>query len=399
MGLMMARLLVMARILSIEEYGLYSLGLLVSGSFSMLSCLGLQLVLQRDSPYFLAKGLERRAAILTIQACIIALLLLLIFLIVALFSALYYRIETIVFIGLLHGFSQQIFIISTVDNRSRGNVLQYSKNNLWRAFFVLGVSCIIGLTCNSSGIILLADAVLTIFFSYIFFKSSYKNNAYIKACIRAGFNSLKGVKWSVCSIFFINSLIGFSLLNADRWTASILLTVDNFSIYSFAGIIFVFGTSAHALINTSIFPYLSKKNTHLGSKAIFVEVLKLTVILLIGYSLVSIPFLLMRKEIIEDYFNKYQIVIDVIPIFILISIIRASDFWFTYLMIIGKESTIFYISFITALLSIGSYYIIFKFNYFYASIYTISIVNLVITILIFIFGGIFSWKHRNCLKN
>src|SRR5690349_14433188 len=67
MALMMGRLLILARLLRVEEFGALSGALLVSGTFCMLGCLGLQSMLQRDWPVFIVHKRERRGLVLAAQ--------------------------------------------------------------------------------------------------------------------------------------------------------------------------------------------------------------------------------------------------------------------------------------------------------------------------------------------
>lgn len=72
MSIMMARTLLMARLLSLEAFGEFSFGLLVSSSFNMLNCLGLQIILQRDLPIMILRHHEKSGAILLSQCLIVS---------------------------------------------------------------------------------------------------------------------------------------------------------------------------------------------------------------------------------------------------------------------------------------------------------------------------------------
>jgi hypothetical protein len=60
MAFMFARVVLMVRILNVLEFGRYSEGLLISSTFCMLACLGLQTMLQRDMPVMLVRSRVRR---------------------------------------------------------------------------------------------------------------------------------------------------------------------------------------------------------------------------------------------------------------------------------------------------------------------------------------------------
>ena len=72
MGLMFVRSLVMARLLDVEAFGQYSAGILVSATFCMLGCLGLQSMLQREWPVHLVRGRERSGPVRAAQCHLVA---------------------------------------------------------------------------------------------------------------------------------------------------------------------------------------------------------------------------------------------------------------------------------------------------------------------------------------
>src|SRR6185436_16327389 len=72
MGLMMLRILFMARRLDLAGFAQFSAGLLVSTTFCMLGCIGLQSMLQRDMPILLARRRARAGLVLMTQAMLVA---------------------------------------------------------------------------------------------------------------------------------------------------------------------------------------------------------------------------------------------------------------------------------------------------------------------------------------
>src|SRR5688572_29095745 len=70
-ALMMLRLFALAALLDIPNFAQVGVGLLVSSTFTMLACLGLQSVLQRDMPVMFVRGRERAARVLLAQ-CVVA---------------------------------------------------------------------------------------------------------------------------------------------------------------------------------------------------------------------------------------------------------------------------------------------------------------------------------------
>ena len=129
MVLMMVRLMIVARLLPVEEFATLSSGILVSGAFGMLGCLGLQSVLQRDWPMLLIRGQEYRGLVLAAQSNLVAVGCALVGLCVAASGVSIAGVKPIVFcIGVLHGLSQQFFSIATIESRSRGRMFDYARH-------------------------------------------------------------------------------------------------------------------------------------------------------------------------------------------------------------------------------------------------------------------------------
>lgn len=393
MGLMMIRLVVMAKVLSVEEYGFFSKGLLVANTFSMLSCLGFQLLLQRDLPHYFFVGLNKRAAVMITQAVIIATGLFF-FLFAGLWACtICYSIGAVVFVGLFNGLSQQILIISTVESRSRGDMLRYAKDILIRAIAVTFIGCWFGWVFDSAIIALFTDGVLTLIFCWTSIRFTYPNKKYLFESVALGFKSLKKIKWTTCAVFFINNGLGFFIINTDRWVASLTLTLDSFGLYSFVGILFLIGSSIQALISASLFPYLLRIKSLSGSGFAFLKIFKIIITLIILLLIINIPIFLFNELLLQKYFISYIEAVNLVPIFLLIAIIRSCDYWSIYLIAIGKEKIIFYISLFTIIIMVTFYYIMNEIIH-VNKILVISYINLFITILLFLLGGVFSYRYK-----
>ena len=123
MGLMMLRPLLMARLFNAPEFGTYIAGLLVSSSFCVLGCLGLQPKLQRSMPMGFVARKELASQILVFQAILVALLLALLGCLIGVADFSIAGLSPGNFaVSVVHGLSQQIFLLSTVESRSRGEV-------------------------------------------------------------------------------------------------------------------------------------------------------------------------------------------------------------------------------------------------------------------------------------
>lgn len=212
MAMMMARLLVMAHLMEIEEFGQFNAGLLLSTTFCMLGCLGIQSVLQRDMPVMFLRQRRRAAVVLLLQALMIACgcALLAIAICVPAFMAAGFS-PTLTLIGILHGLSQQAFLIATVESRSLGDPLRYARQNFWRATtLILGGSAVADGTYSALHVLAI-EAVLTLAFaSAIVRRACGDIRPTIMALIRLASRRLPGLPWRSALVLLLVSTIGFA---------------------------------------------------------------------------------------------------------------------------------------------------------------------------------------------
>src|SRR5689334_7988913 len=130
MGVMLLRLLLMAHLLPLSEFAAYSLGLLISSSFCMLGCLGLQSVLQRDLPVLIVRRRERVGATICLQCVVVAsACAVLAWIGISLCGSASLTLGAaapVASIGILHGLAQQVFLVATVESRSRRETMRFA---------------------------------------------------------------------------------------------------------------------------------------------------------------------------------------------------------------------------------------------------------------------------------
>src|SRR5438094_432985 len=106
-ALMMVRLFALARLLDIPNFAQLSAALLVSTTFTMLGCLGLQSLLQRDMPIMFVRGRERAARVLLAQSVVVAYASALVAMLAAFVVPLDFGSPAnLVVLGIVHGLSQ-----------------------------------------------------------------------------------------------------------------------------------------------------------------------------------------------------------------------------------------------------------------------------------------------------
>ena len=168
LAIMFARLLVAARLLAVNEFASYSAGLLVSSSFCMLGGLGLQILLQREMPLLICRGKSRQGIVLLMQALAVAVVCASIGMIAAwvglglLLNNNGLITPTVACTGLIHGLSQQSFLLVTVESRSRLRPLLFACQYMLRSTLIIAIGFIAMRWSGSSTVVIIVEALITI---------------------------------------------------------------------------------------------------------------------------------------------------------------------------------------------------------------------------------------------
>jgi O-antigen/teichoic acid export membrane protein len=349
MGLMFARTLVLAKILDIELFGEFSIGMLVSNSFCMFSCFGFYQLLQRDQPVLINQGRNTRAFILVNQALLMGCLVFLLGFFLSLLDI--FEIPQVFFmLGLLNGFAQQQFLVVTQNSRSYGRTFEFAIENLYRSISTITIVSLVALNYQSAELILLSESIITLLIStFIYLKSiSLSKVRPIRTWIIT-IKTLKKYNFTTPTILLVTSLIGFIISNGDRWIASSTQNKELFALYSFAGLILIIAQSAQAIINASLFPLLSKTHTIEGTFKTIKTTFIFSITTMILLSIAAIPGYLLIEFIINTWYQQYIKSLPIISLFIPIAILRTSDFWTSFLLITKKERKVLKINLFTLL--------------------------------------------------
>lgn len=339
MGLMMLRILVMARLLDVHAFAEFSGGILVSSSFCMIGCLGLQSMLQREWPVNLVRRQELRGLVRAAQCNLVALGCSLLGLLGAAFGmSLAGTTPALLSVGLLHGMSQQLFLVATVESRSRGDVLRFAFQNLVRAVAAFALSVAAALWSGSAELVLAIDALITMALSLGFFQRALGHGRFGAMDVyQLAMRRLRVVRWNSALTMMLIMVVGFGLLNADRWVASDQLGVEGFAHYSFAWIVLSIAQSAQAVTNASIYPLLARRFAEYGRAVAFGVCLRLSAFMLVAGAMVTIPLCLVLGYGVHRWYPHYSDVQALIPLFLAIAVLRVSDFWSSFLLIAGLE--------------------------------------------------------------
>lgn len=352
MALMLGRMLVVARLLPVEGFATYSLGLLISSSFCMLGCLGLQSLLQRDLPIMIVRRRERAGAVLSMQCVLVAVVSAFTLVIISLsfFPVILGTNSRISAIALIHGLSQQLFTIATVDSRSRNRPIIYANQNLIRAILLAFISPMaIGLGGDAFTALAL-EASCTLAVSCLLFYRNLNSIAFAaKDAMIVAYRSLRRVNWKSAVALLAISGITFVASNLDRWIAAQQLQDPSFGVYSFAWTIFIVAQAMQLIINASAYPLVARKYANDGAKSAFRFCARLSLSLLIAslfLSVFSYPIIVL---IIEGFYSSYVNSLIIIPIFVIAACLRVSDFWTSYSIVTGREAQLLKATAITVL--------------------------------------------------
>ena len=394
MGLMFVRLAVLAGMLPVKDFAAYSAGLLVSSSFCMLACFGLQSLLQRDLPLFIFRKRERAGEVLLMQCTIAALLAAIVGLI--LMNIVGAELVGLTTIGLsaaiFHGLSQQLFTVATIDSRSRNKPVHFALQNLQRAIPITVVGPIVIIIGGDPLAILVAEASLTLIVTSWIFSEKFKHSVlsmFIAASV--GWRRVRYVNWYSALTLLAVSSLGFMTINVDRWVAARWLSPDEFGQYAFAWTLLSVAQAIQSIINASTYQALSQEYALLGRQQCFSRAVKysiFTICLIISAFLIFYPLVIF---FIENIFEKYKNTINIIPIFIGIFILRVSDFFSSYFIISGQEKKLLYILFITTTFSSLTWASYFGFGVSRFSLISISTLALMISMSNYAVIALVSW--------
>lgn len=337
--LMLVRTLLLARLLNVNQFADFGKGVLVSNTFTMLGCVGLQSVLQRELPIQFAKRRESAAHVLLAQCVIVATGCALLGEILALTGQTIAGVPSwLIAVGIVHGLSQQLFVVATVESRSRGDAVRFSVQNFARSLAVLGGGAAVAIATRSAGWTLATEAGLGIVLAQFYLRTSWQRiKVSATGIYLLGMRRLRKLRWSAPLALLTVSVIGFLMVSADRWLAARTLSQRDFALYAFAGIIPSVGQSLQFVMNSSVFPILARRYALLGPVATFRVCAMLSFTILSFGGLLAVPGVWIVNSAISRWFSPYASARSLIPIFVLISALRISDFWYTFLWVKGWE--------------------------------------------------------------
>ena len=354
MLLNMLKLLAYARLLRVEEFGQVSAALLISSSFCMLGCFGLMPMLQRDWPVLAFRGQHLRAWIRVAQCCAVA---------IATASVLGVLSVTgitlaglaggMLAVSILSGLAQQFFLVITTESRSAGNALVYAQHQLLRAAATFAAAFALAFHGASAYTLVAAEATISMLAALaiaIFTPRSGLPKMAILAA--AAWRGLTKLAWRNALTMMAVVLVSFAMVNVDRWLASHSLDALDFGLYSFAAIVLSVAQSCQGLINASTFPLVARRQASQGTSGSFRVAMKLSAMVGTAGLIVIFPAVWVAQVGIARWYPGYGTISAWLPWLGLIGLLRAADFWSSFLIIGGHESKVLVLNGVSALVAV-----------------------------------------------
>ena len=339
MALMMLRILALAKLLDVPAFGVYSAGLLVSSTFCILGTLGLQSMLQRDMPVLLMHGRERASVCLLMQSVLVATACAALCLIVSAFASGLAGLTSVALAaGVLHGLSQQLFLLVTVESRSRGEAVRYAVQNFWRGTLIL-LACLALAVAGASPVqVLLAEAALSLALSAATLVTAVgRSGLSLWAATQLALHRLGQTRWGTAATLLLVSITGFFHLNIDRWFAAEWLSVERFALYAFAAVVLTVAGAAQSMVNASVYPMLARRFALHGARLTFRRAGALSLATLVGAGVLALPAHWLMGWAIDAWYAPYREALGLLGVFIAVAVLRVADYWSSFLMICGRE--------------------------------------------------------------
>lgn len=355
MAVMFGRLLVLAKVLDLGAFADLNAALIVSGLVGMLSSFGLFLDLQRKLPGQLATGKRRAAATQMAQSILgTAMIAGLGFLAAGLHLSMGTLTPHAIGLGVLHGVSQQMFLIVTTESRSNNEPIRFALQSLSRALGMAAFAFPIAIATGSASAVIGAESLVTIATTLLIFRKVWtKLNIAPLTTFRLAFRSFDRINWISMAALLMLSLAVTASSNMDRWLSSTRLPHSDFAQYSFAWITLNAAFAVQGLINASIFPMIARRFALRGTWPAF----RLTVLTATGilttFLLAILPCVYIADAAIQKLYPAYSGAIMLIPSLSIAAALRISDFWSSFLVITGNEKTSLAINVVSVMLSLG----------------------------------------------
>jgi len=397
LALMMVRLLVAARLLDVGAFATYSAALLISGSFCMLGCLGLQTMLQRDMPALFFKRRSRKAMTLLAQAGLVAAAC------AAAGVALAFALPSgtagsvldrpTIVVGILHGFSNQLFVLVTVESRSRGLTMLFSRQYIVRSITVLALGAGTIAVTDSGSAGAAAEAAANLLASAAVLRGSLRRASItFVALVHVGARHFRLVRWRAAFSLLAVMMVMWLVQNADRWVAERSLDVAGFACYAFASNAILVASAAQMMMNAALFPKLARKYAASGEGPAFRSAAGISAALAAAGLVATLAAWACWDLAVSRWYPQYAASTAIAPLLIAVGVLRVSDYWSSFLVIVGAETKLLRATALAAIGAAGTWWILGGHPH-TASLVTVAWLSLSLASATYLAGMAMAWKE------
>ncbi len=321
------------------EFAYYSAVMVISSAFCTIGAFGYHYSLQRELPVFFLRERVRIGRVLVLQNVFITILVLLILVFVTLSSPNFAGLtDNEIITALFHGFSQQLFLIATMESKSFEQNKRYSYQNLSRSIIVVIFVSIMCASYSSAKFVILSEFFINTLTSlaimYVFLS---KDKLGLLGISIIALKKIKDIDFNASFALMLVSITGYLCANIDRWYGVLYLDSKSFSYYSFAGIILISAYSVQAVINSFFYTVLVRAYAEKGKLEAFRYVFRLSSALLLLGIVISFPAYWITQLIINNLWMQYAESIRILPYLFIISAMAVSDFYTSYLIVVREE--------------------------------------------------------------
>jgi len=358
----LARIAVYAHLLDVEDFGLLTKLLLVSALFGVVGSFGFQLLAQRDLPSLFYGGRYKAGLISLSKAVIVTTIFALLMFAYSLLDLPIAGISGLLLCcAITHGWSQQVFMLTLIDARSRLEMTHYAKQSLFKTISTFLVAMVVLMFGGGVVGIAIAEIAVALLVGMALISKTTKN---IKKSLLwvAAIRGFKGKEIKTATQIFTCAFLAFLGTNIDRWLAAEYLDSGDFGQYSFAWISLTAALSVQSLLNAGIFPLVSRKRKEKNSDTAFKITAYISLAMLFAGIIITISVLIFAQWFIPNNYQRYAPAIPLLMPLLFAAVLRISDFWSSYLIVVHRHHSLMKMQFFLILIALIYYQAIAKFT-------------------------------------
>ncbi|WP_441649656.1 lipopolysaccharide biosynthesis protein [Cupriavidus sp. M-11] len=377
-----------AKVLDVEQFGVLSIGLLISASLGMVNAFGLYLLMQRDMPRLFAAGRVTRGMVLMGKVSLVTIasaipLIALSWTGVSLAGG----AGMLLALATLHGLSNQLFGVISTESKSRLRQVEFAVTLFGRSCLVSIAGFCAALMWDSAEAVLAAELGLTaVVVAIASVQAAARFRQKFRLLPMLAVRHLRRSEWRVASGLLVSVILAFLIQNIDRWLAVDALDKRVFAQFAFGWTLLSMASTFQATINANLFPGLAARIYHDGPGAVLAQTRRVSLGMFGILAACAVPGFYIIKWGIEAYYPQYIEVISYIPLFLAAAALRASDFWSNYLIISRKTRLLFISQGAVLFGAIFLWFIATRYTASLSMLFKLSLLTFMLSCLSFVFG-------------